>query len=214
MVAARGHLATNSAGGDFANRLPGDSLRDCCAEFPPEEELLDAAMSGLVGQAHRLFLPWQEVADLYFFDDKDCNLKTAPAFMKAGNLEAALQPSLTNVETCKATPKVKDKNLFHANYNEGMGYFATGQFDKALEYLNAAQQAKPADITTESIGRSTGTIGKASGGAGPVRQGRPVDRGTPSEARRAAQEGPDHEGRLRPEEGGAAEGAVSQGRHL
>ena len=72
--------------------------------------------------------------------------------MKAGNLEAALQPSLTNVETCKATPKVKDKNLFHANYNVGMGYFATGQFDKALEYLNAAQQAKPADITTESIG--------------------------------------------------------------
>lgn len=124
----------------------------CCAEFPPEDELLDTAMNGLVAQAHRLFLPWQEVTELYFFDDKDCNLKTAHAFMKAGNVEAALQQSLTNVEICKATPKVKDKNLFHANYNAGMGHFATGHFDKALEYLNAAQQAKPADITTEAIG--------------------------------------------------------------
>jgi hypothetical protein len=124
----------------------------CCAEFPPEDEVVDAALNDLVGQAQRLFLPWQEQTDLYFFDDKDCNLKTAHAFMKAGNVDAALQQSLTNVEACKALPKVKDKNLFHANYNVGMGYFASGQFDKALEYLNAAQLAKTADITTESIG--------------------------------------------------------------
>ena len=99
-----------------------------------------------------MFLPWQESKELYFFDDKDCGLKVAHAFMKAGSVDAALQQSLANLEACKAMPKVKDKNLFHANYNVGMGYFATGQFDNAIEYLNAAQQAKPADITTEAIG--------------------------------------------------------------
>jgi tetratricopeptide (TPR) repeat protein len=124
----------------------------CCPDFPAEPDVLDMAMSQLVGRAQRLFLPWTERTELYFFDDKDCNLKSAHAFMKSGNVPGALQQSLANLEACKTNPKAKDKNQAHANHNVGMAYFASGDLDKALEYLNAAQQAKPADIHTEAIG--------------------------------------------------------------
>jgi len=130
-----------------------NTLQDeCCPEFPDQEEALDLAMRQIVGQAQRLFLPWVEQTELYFFDDKDCNLKAAHALMKSGNVEAALQQSLTNLESCKTNPKAKEKHFIHANHNVGMGYFAMGQFDKSLEYLNAAQQIKVTDITTEAIG--------------------------------------------------------------
>jgi hypothetical protein len=121
-------------------------------EYPSELELLDQAMAGIVSQAHRLFLPYTEVTELYFFDDKDCNLKTAHAFMKSGSIDASLQQSLANVETCKALPKAKEKALAHAYHNAGMAYFAKGDFVKSLESLNQAQQTKMMDITTEAIG--------------------------------------------------------------
>jgi tetratricopeptide (TPR) repeat protein len=124
----------------------------CCAEFPSEFDLQDLAMNQLVEQAHRLFLPWTEMTAVYFFDDKDCNLKIAHQFMKAGNVDGALQQSLANLEACKAEPKVKDKTLAHAYHNVGVAYFATGEFDLALENLNAAQGIKAADIHTEAIG--------------------------------------------------------------
>jgi tetratricopeptide (TPR) repeat protein len=124
---------------------------ECCPEFPSDIDLLDAAMGQIVEQAQRLFLPYTETRQVYYFDDKDCNLKTAHAFMKSGSVEAALQQSLTNLEACKALPKAKEKNLSHALHNVGMGYFATGQLDKALEFLNQAQQTKPGDIGTEAI---------------------------------------------------------------
>jgi hypothetical protein len=128
------------------------TLDDCCAEFPDESEVLDAVMNDLVGRAHRLFLPWTEAADLYFFDDKDCGLNVAQQHMKSGNVEAALQASLANVESCRTNPKAKEKQQWHANYNAGMAYFALGDFGKALEFLNAAQQIKASDIATEAIG--------------------------------------------------------------
>jgi tetratricopeptide (TPR) repeat protein len=128
------------------------TLDDCCAEFPDQSEVLDAVMNDLVAKAHRLFLPWSEPAELYFFDDKDCGLNVAQQHMKSGNLEGALQVSLANVESCKTNPKAKEKQRWHASYNAGMAYFALGDFTRALEHLNAAQQIKAADITTEAIG--------------------------------------------------------------
>ncbi len=64
---------------------------DCCAEFPSEFDLQDLAMNELVGQAHRLFLPWTEMTEIYFFDDKDCDLRVAHGYMKAGT--ADVQPT-------------------------------------------------------------------------------------------------------------------------
>jgi tetratricopeptide (TPR) repeat protein len=128
------------------------AVDECCAEFPDESEVLDATMNALVGKAHQLFLPWTEPAELYFFDDKDCGLNVAQQHMKTGNLDAALQVSLANVENCKTNPKAKEKQQWHAQYNVGMAYFAVGDFGKALEFLNAAQQTKTSDIATEAIG--------------------------------------------------------------
>jgi len=132
--------------------LENRSTDDCCPEFPSEFDLQDVAMNQLVGQAHRLFLPWTEMTDVYFFDDKDCDLKVAHGFMKSGNVDVALQQSLANLESCEAKQKIKDKTLAHAHHNVGIAHFATGEFDRAVEHLSAAQRIKSADIHTEAIG--------------------------------------------------------------
>lgn len=123
----------------------------CCAEFPDEFAALDEAMNDVVDQAARLFLPWTEVVELYYFDDKDCGLKTAYSRHKAGDTRGALEQSLANLETCRAFPKQNDKVLAHAYHNVGMGYFVAGDHQKALENLREAQRIKPGRIYEEAI---------------------------------------------------------------
>jgi hypothetical protein len=124
---------------------------DCCAEYPDEYQGLDAAMNTVVERAARMFVPWNEVVDLYYFDDKDCGLKQAYNRHKGGDIQGALDQSLLNIDTCKALPKQNDKVLGHAYHNVGMGYFATGDLPKALEYLNEAERIKPGKIFEEAI---------------------------------------------------------------
>ena len=115
----------------------------------------------VVAQAHRLFLPWTETAQLYFFDDKDCGLKTAFSMLKAGDVEGTLRQSLTNLETCKSLQTAKPKLVAHAFHNVGMAYFALGDHQKALEHLQEAQRIKPADIHTEAIADCTRALALA-----------------------------------------------------
>lgn len=124
----------------------------CCVEFPSEYELLDAANRDLAGQAARLFLPWQERVDLVYFDDSDCGLKAAHTRQKLGDVEGALQQSMSALEQCRQmSPPPKPKTLAHANHNVGMGHFALGQYDRALEFLEEAQRVRPAGIHAEAI---------------------------------------------------------------
>jgi tetratricopeptide (TPR) repeat protein len=123
----------------------------CCPEYPSEFDALDRALDEVVGQAHRLYLPWAETREVYFFDDKDCNLKAAHKMLKAGDVDGMLQQSLANLETCKALPPNKTKQLAHAYHNLGIAYFAKGEIDKAVEYVTEAQRTRPADIHTEAL---------------------------------------------------------------
>jgi hypothetical protein len=135
-----------------ANPLVENKINDrCCPEFPEEFALLDTAMSSVVQQAERMYLPWSEVVRLYYFDDNDCGLKNAFNRHKAGDIHGALGQSLANLEQCKALPKPNPKVLGHANHNVGMGYFSLGQHAKALGYLEEAQRIKPGDIFVEAI---------------------------------------------------------------
>lgn len=135
-----------------ANPVLENKINDrCCAEFPDEYAVLDLAMNGAVGQAARLFMPWTETVDLYYFDDKDCGLKAAYNRHKAGDTRGALEQSVTNLEQCKVLPKRNDKVLAHAFHNVGMGYFSTGDYDKALAHIGEAQRIKPGRIYQEAL---------------------------------------------------------------
>lgn len=123
----------------------------CCPEFPSEQQLFDAAMQDAVAQASRLFAPWTETVSLVYYDDKDCGLKIAHGLHKGGDLAGALRQSLSNLDQCKSMPKIEAKVLAHAYHNVGVGYFAQGEYGKAIEALEEAHRTRPASIHVEAI---------------------------------------------------------------
>jgi tetratricopeptide (TPR) repeat protein len=128
-----------------------ESFDQCCAEYPPESELQDRAMRQVVEQVHRQFLPWDETRKLYFFDDKDCDLKVAFSYLKGGNVQEAARQSEANLEKCKLLPKGKEKVLARAHYNLGMSRFLLDDYDRAMAGFSEAQRIKTMDITVEAM---------------------------------------------------------------
>jgi tetratricopeptide (TPR) repeat protein len=128
-----------------------ESFDHCCAEHPPESELQDRAMREIVDQVHRQFLPWTETRKLYFFDDKDCDLKVAFSYLKGGNVQEAAKQSEANLEKCQQLPKGKEKVLARAHYNMGMSRFLLDDYEKAMTDFTEAQRIKTMDITVEAM---------------------------------------------------------------
>jgi len=122
-------------------------------EPPNEFDIQEEAFNSLVGTVHRMFLPWTSSADLYFFDDKEGNLKAAYLALQSGIQEEALELSLQNLEKCKNAPSIKEKTLAHAYYNLGMSYFINSEYDKAIENFREAQKIRPGTIVTDAITR-------------------------------------------------------------
>ncbi|OFW10989.1 MAG: hypothetical protein A3H96_26385 [Acidobacteria bacterium RIFCSPLOWO2_02_FULL_67_36] len=120
-------------------------------EFQDEFALFDRAGADIVLQATRLFLPWTETVQVYYFDDNTCGLKQAFARVKVGDAPGSLQQSMSNLEQCKVLPKADLKALSHAYHNVGMSNFMIGDYQKAIENLNLAQQTKPASIFVEAL---------------------------------------------------------------
>ena len=127
------------------------STDDCCPEFPSEYELQDEAMQRGILQVHRMFFPWTENRELYFFDDEPCGLQGAFRMLKGGDQEGTLRQSLANVEGCVPGPKVKEKVVWHAHYNVGMSHFILGDYEKALAAFSTAASNGGGDIVTQSI---------------------------------------------------------------
>jgi len=123
----------------------------CCAEYPEAFTALDAALSSVVQDASRMFLPWQSQEDVYFFDDNACGLKTAFNQLRAGDARGALATSISNVEVCKALPKPNPKALAHAYHNVGISHFLAGNYQPALDNLALAEQTKHAGIHLEAM---------------------------------------------------------------
>jgi tetratricopeptide (TPR) repeat protein len=120
-------------------------------EAPAEFDVREEAFTTLVQDVHRMFLPWSETTSLYYFDDKDGNLKQAYLALQSGAPEIALDYSLKNLEDCKNTLKIKDKTLAHAYYNLGMSYFIINEYDKAIVNFLEAQKIKPGNIINQAI---------------------------------------------------------------
>lgn len=120
-------------------------------EAPSEFDVKDLALRMFVGTVRRMFLPWTEKTELYYFDDKTCGLKQAYQALDAGDLDQAFNLSKANLETCKATPKVKDKILAHANYNLGISYMIQEEYDLALESFQEAARLRPGEIVSNTI---------------------------------------------------------------
>ena len=133
----------------------------CCAEYPAEFGVLDKALAQAVAEVHRLFLPWSEAKELYFFDDKDCGLKVAFMLLKGSDVEGALRQSQAALEACRTDPKGKEKVMAHATYNVGMGFFLNGEYRKALELFAESQRIKTSDITAAAVRETATAMGLA-----------------------------------------------------
>jgi|WetSurMetagenome_2_1015567.scaffolds.fasta_scaffold60259_1 tetratricopeptide (TPR) repeat protein len=122
-------------------------------EPPTEFDVQEIAYSSLVEDVHRMFIPWTSTSDLYFFDDKDGNLKAAYIALQSGIIDETLSISIKNLENCKNTSGIKDKTLAHAYYNLGMSYFIINEYDKAIVNFQQAQSLRPGTIVSEAIER-------------------------------------------------------------
>jgi len=120
-------------------------------EAPSEYDVQDMAFQSMVNYVHKMFLPWSERTTLYFYDDKNFNLKAAYNALRAGNLEMAFNLSLENLEACRNSTEKNEKVLAHAYYNLGMLYMLRDEHDKALECFQETAKLRPGDIVTKAI---------------------------------------------------------------
>ena len=124
-------------------------------EPPADFEMQNLAFRMAVDEVHRMFLPWSEPTTLYYYDNKEHDLKSAYQAMKAGNLDLAFDLSVKNLEGCKGDTQIKDKLLSHAYYNLGMSYLLREQHDKAMEYFRQAAKLHPGDIVNSAMTKCT-----------------------------------------------------------
>ncbi len=120
-------------------------------EFPATFTVQDIAFRAAVYDIHKMYLPWSEFKKLYFFDDKEFNLKKAFQALKGNDLDNAFELSKASLEECDKDNKAKDKIRAHANYNLGMCYMLRTDYSSALKYFNVAKQIKSGNIITDAI---------------------------------------------------------------
>jgi hypothetical protein len=118
---------------------------------PAKFDVQNTATRMMVTEVHRMFLPWNEAKTLYYYDDKEHDLKAAYQAMKVGNLDMAFDVSKKNLEACKSDTKIKDRTLAHAYYNMGMSFMLREEHDKALECFQETAKLHPGDIVTSAI---------------------------------------------------------------
>jgi TPR repeat protein len=134
-------------------------------EFPPQDEVKEAAMRDAAAQVHDFFFPWIEEVSLTFYDDKDCGLKEAYQLYQSGDHAGALQMSENNLTQCKASHK-NEKTLGHAYYDAGLTSMVAGQYEQAQTYLRQAMQMKGSDAAVTALDACS----RAQAGAAQVQQ--------------------------------------------
>lgn len=127
-------------------------------EFPPESEVHDLALRAAQEEVRKLLFPWNETRQLYFYNDRECDMTQAFNLIKSGQHQASFDQSLKNLETCKAATSLKPKFLGHAYYNVGMGYFVTSDFGRAIGMFREAQKINPGNIVDQSISDSVAAM--------------------------------------------------------
>jgi tetratricopeptide (TPR) repeat protein len=120
-------------------------------EPPPAPEVLGSALQSVVTEVHRMLMPWSEQTKLVYYNDKACGLKQAFELMRSGAVDRAFEQSKANLETCEATPDVKNSVLGHAYYNVGIGHMIRNEHDQALQNFQQAATLRPGDIVAKAI---------------------------------------------------------------
>jgi len=118
-------------------------------EFPPADEVKDAAMQAVKLQIHAMFFPAGDQVDLPFYDDKDCNLKQEYELFSRGDKDGAVRMADSNLEACKSGHK-KDKSLARAFYDAGVLHCVMSEYDKSAELLKGAMDNKGADVVPQA----------------------------------------------------------------
>jgi hypothetical protein len=126
-----------------------NSSTDGMPEFPSEDEVRDMAVSAAAEHASTFFVNWHEQKQLYFFNDKDCNLSRAFAMLKVGDIDGTVRQSEENLAACKALGK--PNSLAHAYYNAGLASILVNENKKAMAYLSESEKLKGGDIVTQTI---------------------------------------------------------------
>jgi len=84
------------------NQGPGSA-----PSYPGKDEVESLTLAQAISESEHLYLPWSEMREVSFMDDKECNLKQAFELMKAGDYDGALRVSRDNAHACAAAaPKV------------------------------------------------------------------------------------------------------------
>ncbi len=123
-------------------------------DFPSEHAVRDDAIGRAAYDASTMFINWTEQKQLYFYNDKDCNLNLAFALLKANDLDGTVRQSEENIVACKTWPKVKDSNMAHAYYNAGLAYLLVNENQRAMHYLAEAEKLKGGDIVRNTIAQA------------------------------------------------------------
>ena len=129
-------------------------------EFPPVDEVKDAAMQDVQNQVQAMFFPSGDRVALDFYGDKDCGLNQVYEMYKNGDADGALHLMDTNLEQCR-TNKHKDKTLARAYYDDGLLHCLRADYDKASALFTSAMDSKGAD----AVGQASATCQRARSGA-------------------------------------------------
>lgn len=118
--------------------------------YPPDHEVLHTMLERATWEIHKLFFSWDEVRELYFFNDDECGLREAYKLLKIGDVAGARESSLWAVEQCRQSAP-KPKFLARAIYNLGMTHLLESQYEPALELLQEAYRLDGGSIIADSI---------------------------------------------------------------
>jgi hypothetical protein len=134
-----------------AQPISGTSAAESWDGYPDSDEQLQQAEGHVVTAVQRMFMPWNEQRELVFYNDKECELKTAYLLLRGGDVEGARQASLDNLEVCRSAAGVKPKTLSHAYYNVGMTHFIRNDYEKAQEYFREAMSLRGGEIVAAAM---------------------------------------------------------------
>jgi len=96
--------------------------------YPGKNEAKADTLAKALAESQHLFLPWIEVREVPFVDDKECNLKQEFELMKSGDYDGALKLARDSATSCAAAPKV----VAGAWYNLGVVLTAQRFYSEAL----------------------------------------------------------------------------------
>lgn len=129
-------------------------------EFPPVDDVKDAAMQEVRNQVHAMFFPSGTGQNLVFYGDRDCGLNEVYEAFKNGDHDGAMHMMDANLEACKSG-KHKDKTLARAYYDDGLLHCIAKDYHKSSALFTSAMDGKGA----EDVGAASAACTQAREGA-------------------------------------------------